>query len=343
MARFGLSDVQAEAILDLKLRHLARLEERKIRGEQAELLEEKRALELPLGSHKALNALIRKEIQEDAERHGDARRSPIVRRAEAQALAAAELVPSDPITVILSKKGWVRAAKGHDIDPAELAFRSGDEFRAAACGRSQQPAVFLDSTGRCYSVPAHVLPSARGLGEPLSGWVTPPDGASFEGVMLGPPESLWLIASDAGYGFVARLSDLYAKNKAGKVVLSVPSSARVLLPVMVTDPGSDLCAAATAHGRLLVFPVSELPLLQKGKGLRIIHVPSAKLAAREEFVAGVGSVPEGGSLVVVAGQRHLTLTTKDLAAYAGGRGTRGQMLPRGFQNVSGVGKKNGRA
>ncbi len=343
IARFGLSDVQAEAILDLKLRHLARLEEMKIRGEQAELLEEKRALELPLGSGKALNALIRKEIAEDAERHGDARRSPIVKRAEAQALAAAELVQSEPITVILSKKGWVRAAKGHDIDPTELAFRSGDEFRAAACGRSQQPAVFLDSTGRCYSVPAHVLPSARGLGEPLSGWVTPPDGASFEGVMLGPPESLWLIASDAGYGFVARLSDLYAKNKAGKVVLSVPSGARVLLPVLVTEHASDLCAAATMRGRLLVFPVSELPLLQKGKGLRIIQVPSAKLAARAEFVAGVGSVPEGGSLVVYAGQRHLTLTTRDLAAYTGVRGTRGQMLPRGFQNVSGIAKKNGRA
>jgi topoisomerase IV subunit A len=343
MARFGLSDLQAEAILDLKLRHLARLEEMKIRGEQADLLEERRALEQLLGSSKALNALIRKEIQEDAERHGDARRSPIVRRAEAQALAAAELVQSEPITVILSRKGWVRAAKGHDIDPTELAFRSGDEFRAAAFGRSQQPAVFLDSTGRCYSVPAHVLPSARGLGEPLSGWVTPPDGASFEGVMLGSPESLWLIASDAGYGFVARLSDLYAKNKAGKVVLTVPSGARVLLPVLVTEPGTDLCAAATTRGRLLVFPVSELPLLQKGKGLKIIQISSAKLAAREEFVAGVCSVPEGGSLVVVAGQRHLTLTTRDLATYTGVRGTRGQMLPRGFQNVSAVGKKNGRA
>ncbi len=347
MARFGLSDLQAEAILDLKLRHLARLEEMRIRREEAELGAEQRALQALLGSGKALNALIRQEIQEDTERHGDARRSPIVRRRDAQALGDAELVQSEPVTVVLSQKGWVRAAKGHDIDPTELAFRTGDEFRAAACGKSRELAVFLDSTGRCYSVPAHVLPSARGLGEPLSGWVTPPEGANFEGVMLGAPEALWLIGSDAGYGFVTRLSDLYGKNKAGKVVLNVPSGARVLLPASVTDVESDLCAAATAQGRLLVFPISELPLLPKGKGLKIIQVPGARLGAREDFVVGVCALPAGKPLVINAGQRRLTLTVRDLSAYAGARGTRGQTLPRGFQNVNAVffakDEKNGRA
>ncbi len=347
MARFGLSELQAEAILDLKLRHLARLEEMKIRSEEADLSGEKRALEELLSSGKALNALIRREIQEDAERHGNARQSPIVQRAEAQALCDAELVQSEPVTVILSRKGWVRAAKGHDIDPTELGFRSGDEFRAAACGKSRELAVFLDSTGRCYSVPAHVLPSARGLGEPLSGWVTPPEGASFEGVMLGPPESLWLLGSDAGYGFMARLSDLYGKNKAGKVVLNVPSGARVLLPHAVTDPTSDLVAAATARGRLLVFPISELPLLPKGKGLKLIQVASAKVAAREDFVVAACSLPMARSLVIQAGQRRLTLAPRDLGAYTGARGTRGQALPRGFQNVVAMRiakeEKNGRA
>lgn len=345
MARFGLSEVQAEAILDLKLRHLARLEEMKIRGEQAELLEERRALGHTLGSEHELKALIRQEIIEDAGRYGDDRRSPIVARAEAQAIPEAERLVSEPVTVILSKKGWVRAAKGHDIDPTELGFRSGDEFRAAALGRSQEVVVFLDSTGRCYSLPAHGLPSARGLGEPLSGWVTPPDGASFEGVMLGPPESLWLLASDAGYGFVARLGDLYAKNKAGKAVLNVPGGARVLAPVVVSDHKLDLCVVATTRGRLLVFPVSELPLLAKGKGLKLIQVPGAKLAAREEYLIGVCSLAEGKSLLVQSGQRHLTLGPRDLAAYGGVRGSRGQMLPRGFQNVGSIGKgeKNGRA
>lgn len=334
IARFKLTERQAEAILDLKLRHLAKLEETKIRGEQQQLSRERARLEHLLASEQRLKRLIRTEIEEDAERYGDARRSPIVERAEARAIDETTLIPNEPVTVVLSEKGWVRAAKGHDINADELSYRTGDQFKATAQGRSNQLAVFIDSSGRCYSLPAHTLPSARGLGEPLSGRLTPPDGASFEGVMLGQPEALFLFASDAGYGFVAGLQDLYTKNKAGKAVLSLPAGARVLPPVEVRAYASDWIAAATTAGRLLVFPLSLLPRLPKGKGLKIIAIPLARLAAREEYVAAVAVIPQGGSLVVFSGQRHLTLKPSDLEYFLGERGRRGDPLPRGFQNVS---------
>ncbi len=334
MARFQLTDAQAEAILELKLRHLARLEEIKIRSEQEQLGKERLRLEQILSSEKRLKRLIRTELEADAKRYGDARRSPIVERAEARAIDETTLIPNEPITVVLSEKGWVRAAKGHEINAAELSYRAGDRFKAIAYGRSNQLAVFIDSTGRCYSLPAHTLPTARGLGEPLSGRLTPPDGASFEGMMLGPPEALFLLASDAGYGFVAELQDLYTKNKAGKAVLSLPAGARVLPPAEVRAFESDWIAAATTAGRLLVFPLAELPRLPKGKGLKIIAIPLARLAAREEYVAAITVVPQGGALVVFSGQRHLTLKPSDLEYYLGERGRRGDPLPRGFQNVS---------
>jgi len=333
MARFELSDIQADAILDLKLRHLAKLEEMKIRGEQSDLADERDELQKILASKQRLRTLVRKELSADAEQYGDDRRSPMVTRAAAQAFAAESLLSSDAMTVVLSEMGWVRAAKGHDIDPASLNYKAGDGFLAAARGRSNQLAVFADSTGRTYALPIHNLPSARGQGEPLTGRLSPPPGTVFVGVIIGNAEDLYLLSSDAGYGFVVKLEDLIAKNKNGKAVLSLPKGARVLAPTPVKDSGSDVVAVVSNLGRMLVFPVAELPQLSKGKGNKIMAIPAAKVAAREEFVTAIASVPSGASLVVYAGQRHMSLSRADLEHYAGERGRRGANLPRGLQKV----------
>jgi topoisomerase-4 subunit A len=333
MARFQLSDAQAEAILELKLRHLARLEEMKIRGEQEKLAEEREALEAVLGSDRRLRALVRDELLADAEKYGDARRSPIVRREMAQAMDEAALVGAEPLTVVLSEKGWVRAAKGHDIDPRSLSYRSGDGFLACAHGRSNQAAVFLDSTGRSYSVMAHTLPSARGQGEPLTGRLSPPDDARFISVLMGTTEDLYLLASDAGYGFVVQLGDLLAKNKAGKAVLSVSPGSQVMAPLPIRDVSSDLLAAVSNEGRLLVFAVQDLPMLVRGKGNRIIQIPAARVAGREEYVAALVTLAAGEKLTVHAGKRFVTLKPADLEHYRGERGRRGNKLPRGLQRV----------
>ena len=333
MERFALSDRQAEAILELKLRHLAKLEEMKIRGEQEELQAERAQLEKLLASKRRVKTLVKKEITEDAEKFGDARRSPLAQRHAAQALDQTALMPSEAATVVLSKRGWVRAAKGHDIDPRALSYKAGDEYLASGQGRSNHTAVFLDSTGRGYSVMVHSLPSARGQGEPLSGRLKPPDGASFCGVLVGEPDDRFLIASDAGYGFIARLGDLYTKNRAGKTIVSLPKGATVLLPSRVHDPRSDLVAAVTSAGYLLVHPARELPELSKGRGLKTIQVPAARLKSGEERVFGVVVVPAGGVLTLFAGKRYLKLKISDLEHYAGARGRRGKMLPRGLRRV----------
>ncbi len=334
IARFALSDEQAEAILELKLRHLAKLEEMKIRGEQEALSRERAQLRATLSSDERLRALIKSEIQGDAERFGDGRRSPLVEREQAQAMEESSLIAVEPLTVILSVKGWVRAAKGYDVDPRELSYRAGDEFKAAAKGRSNQSVVFLDSSGRCYGLPAHTLPSARGLGEPLAGKVTPPEGSRFVGVMAGPPEALYLLASDAGYGFVAQLTDLYTKNNAGKVVLILPKRSEVATPAPVNDYQADLAAAVTNQGHLLIFPLAELPQMARGKGLKMIHIPASRVASREEYVIDVAVIPRGAHLVVYSGQRHVTLRERDIEAYRGERGRRGSKLPRGLQRVT---------
>ncbi len=333
MKRFELSDTQADAILDLRLRHLAKLEEMRIRGEQEELAEERQSLEKTLKDRRRLKRVIRDEIIADAERYGDERRSPIVERAPAQTMDQTTLVPSEAITVVLSERGWVRAAKGHDVDALSLAYKSGDGFKAADRGRSNQAAVFLDSTGRAYTLAAHTLPSARGQGEPLSGRIKPPAGATFAGVMIGEPDDRYLLATDAGYGFVARLGDLQAKNKSGKAVLTRPNNACVLTPQPVRDVDGGWVAAVTSAGHLLLAEIAELPLLARGKGLKIIQIPPARLKAREEFVVAIAVVPEGGQLTVHAGKRHVTLKASDLEHYQLGRGRRGRKLPRGLQRV----------
>ena len=333
MRRFGLTDVQAEAILNLRLRNLARLEEMKIRGEQAELSAEREGLERILDSRERIAALVKEEIVADAERYGDARRSPLIERDAAQALGETDLAPAEPVTVVLSERGWVRAAKGHEIDPRGLSYRSGDAYRAMARGRSNQLAVFLDSTGRAYCIPSHTLASARGQGEPLSGRLNPSDGATFEAVMIGPADRHYVLATDAGYGFIVRLEDLWSRNRAGKACLSVGREAKLLVPRPVDDPQVGQLAAVSSAGRLLVHPLAELPRLAKGRGVKIIQIPAAKAEAREEYVVDVEVVPSGASLTVHAGKRHLTLKPSELALYALGRARRGKALPRGFQRA----------
>lgn len=333
MKRFKLSDEQAEAILELKLRKLAKLEEMKIKAELDALQEEQHGLRKVLGSKQRLTTLVKKELITDAEQYGDDRCSPIVKREEARTIEVTELLPTELVTVILSEKGWIRAAKGHEIDPESLNYRTGDAFKQASKGRSNQYAVLLDSTGRCYSQPVHDMPSARSLGEPLSSRVTPPDGATFEGVMMGAPDSLFLLASDAGYGFMVKLADLYAKNKNGKLVLSVPKGARVLQPASVFDADNDYIAAISSIGRLLVTDINEFPMLAKGKGLKIMQIPTAKLKSREEYVTAIAVFSEGDSLLLDSGKRHITLKPKDIDVYYADRGLRGNMLPRGFRQV----------
>ncbi|MGZ8218595.1 DNA topoisomerase IV subunit A [Methylomagnum sp.] len=333
MKRFGLSDIQAEAILELKLRHLAKLEEMKIRGEQAELAKERETLEGILASPKKLSNLIKRELKQDADRYGDPRRSPIVARQAAQALDVTAVIGSEPVTVILSQKGWVWAAKSHEFDPAKLSYRSGDAFLAAVLGRSNQPAYFLDSTGRSYAVAAHELPSARTQGEPLTGRLSPPPGVVFKTVLAGTDEDWYLLATSGGYGFVTQLKEFHTKNRTGKALLTVPEHSEVLPPLRVTAPDTDSLALVTAQGRLLVFPISEIPVLNKGKGNKLIQILAEDLAGRQDGIIAMTALPSGTGLKLHCGKRFINLSPSDLANYQGNRGRRGNHLPRGFQRV----------
>ncbi|HEY0156245.1 MAG TPA: DNA topoisomerase IV subunit A [Thermoanaerobaculia bacterium] len=331
MARFGLSEVQTEYILELRLRFLNKLEEMEIRGEQKKLQEERAALEKILGSKQRLRKQVRDELVADAEAFGDKRRSPIVEREAAKAMDATALIPSEPVTVVLSERGWVRAGKGHDLDPTALQYKSGDQFLHAAKGRSNQLAVFLDSTGRTYSLPAHELPSAKSHGEPLTSSFAPPPGATFVGVMMGDPDDLWLLTTDDGYGFIARLEDMMTRLKAGKSVVNVGKGAAVLRPQRVGSYETDSIAAASTEGKLLVFEAAELPVLARGKGVQTIKIHKTPIAP--EKVVSTAVLPKDGTLIVHAGKRHTNLKGNDLAAYAGKRAQRGLKLPRGFQSV----------
>jgi topoisomerase-4 subunit A len=337
MARFGLTDVQAEYVLDTKLRQLARLEEMKIRAEQDELEKEREWLEKTLNSKARMKTLIKNELEEDAEKFGDARRSPLIERDVAEAIDETEMLPSEPLTVVLSERGWVRAAKGHDIDATALNYKAGDGFLDSANVRSSQQAVFLDSNGRSYSLPAHNLPSARGQGEPLTGKLAPAGNATFVATLGGDPDQWYLIASDAGYGFKIQLNDLYANKKGGKTLLNLPKGAKVLKPQPVTDTEKDAVVAITSEGRMLTFTISELPALARGKGNKIIGIPGKRVESREEYVVAIAVVPEGGKLVIYSGKRHMVLKASDLEHFVGERGRRGNKLPRGFQRVDSAG------
>ena len=333
MKAFKISERQSEAILELRLRQLAKLEEIKIKTEQQELSDERKTLEQLLKSATRLKTFIKNEIKTDAEKFGDARRSRLMEREEARAFSETELLSTEPVTIVLSERGWMRSAKGHDVDPRALQYKSGDGFKIAARGKSNQLAIFLDSTGRAYSLPAHTLPSARGQGEPVSGKVNPPSGATFEGVVIGDDDRDVLLASDAGYGFVAKLGDLISKNKSGKAILRLPKGSVLLPAVMIQNYDSDRIVSVTNEGRMLMFPLSQLPRLAKGKGNKIINIPSARVAERIEFVVAMTTVTAEDTLTVYAGRRHHNLKPADLQHYQGERGRRGNKLPRGFQNV----------
>jgi topoisomerase IV subunit A len=335
MERFSITDIQAEAILELKLRYLAKLEEMKIRGEQDELEKERTALEKILASKRLLNKLIKKEIQRDAEKYGDPRRSPIVQRDASQALDTTSLIANEPVTIILSQKGWIRAAKGHEIDAGSLNYRSGDGYLDIALGRTTQPVYILDSTGRVYTLATHDLPSARSQGEPLTGRLKPPAGSFFTNLLAGSQEGWYLLSSSAGYGFRVQLQEFMTKNRAGKSVISLPKGSTVIKPARVHQQ-SDLLAAVTMQGRLLIFPVADLPVLARGKGNKIIQIPGADLTSGKDKVVSIVCFPTGGTLKVLSGKRHLTLKQADIEHYRGKRGNRGSALPRGFQRVDGL-------
>jgi topoisomerase IV subunit A len=332
MKRFKLTDEQGEAILETKLRHLAKLEEMKIREEQKKLAAERDELEALLKSKAKLRKLVADEIRADAENYGDARRTKIVEREAAQAIDAMTLLANEPTTVVLSTGGWVRAAKGHDIDPLTLSYKTGDAFQSAARGRSLQPAVFIDSTGRTYTLPAHSLPSARGQGEPLSGRLNPPDGAKFAGVMLGEPEDLWLLATDAGYGFTVRFKDLVTDRRAGKTVLSVPENALVLPPAFVASAEALVCVASS-EGKMLAFKVADVPEMPRGKGNKLFDIPGRKAAAREEMLVGIAVVAPQGRLIIHSGDKRKVLEWGELKDYRGQRAQRGAVLTRGWRQV----------
>ncbi|WP_407332149.1 DNA topoisomerase IV subunit A [Enterovibrio sp. 27052020O] len=336
MQRFELSEKQAEAILEIKLRQLAKLEEIKIRGEQDELNKEREHLEKLLGSERRMNTLMKKEIMADAEKYGDDRRSPLVEREEAKAMTERDLIPSEPITVVLSDKGWIRHAKGHEVDATTLSYKSGDSFLAAAKGKSSQPAVFIGTDGRSYALESHSLPSARSQGEPITGRLNITAGTTVRHVLMGENEDLMLMASDAGYGFVCKHDDLLSKNRSGKALLSLPQAAEVMPPQKVGDLDHDDILAITNEGRMLVFPVKELPQLGKGKGNKIINIPAARAKAREELLAQLYVIPHGATVTLHAGKRKLSLKPSDIDNFRGERGRRGAMLPRGLQRVTAI-------
>jgi topoisomerase-4 subunit A len=334
MKRFKLSDEQADYILETKLRQLARLEEMKIEAERNQLEEERARINVLLKSPAKLKTLIKGELQADATKYGDERRSPLVEREVAQALDESALVASEPVTVVLSQKGWIRAAKGHDVDAEGLNYREGDGLLAAVKARTTQQIAVIDSTGRSYSTPAHTLPSARGNGEPLTGRFSPPAGASFDALTAGDNDTRLILATDFGYGFVTRFEALTGRNKAGKQIISLSEGAKILAPQASADPARDRIVVVTTEGHLLMFSVAELPELDKGKGNKLIEVPKAKLASGEERVAGIAVVAEGkGEVTLYAGQRKLTLRWNDLVEYGGNRATRGGLLPRGLRRV----------
>ena len=331
--RFSLSNVQAEYILNTRLRQLAKLEEIKIKQEQEELIAKQGFLKKTLSSPRHMKTLIKKELLEDAEHYSDDRRSRIVERQAAQALDETELMSSEPITVVLSQKGWVRAAKGHDIDAADLNYKAGDKYQNSAKGKNNQMAVFLDSTGRVYNVTTHNLPSARGQGEPLSGRVTPPDGAVFIGVMMGKQDDHYLLSTDGGYGFVCKLENMMTRNKKGKAVLSVPKGARVLPPVYIRSLKDDWIITLTSAGYMLVTALAELPILPRGKGNKIISIPAAKFKTREEYVKAIDLMQEGEKVTIYAGKKYKVIKGGEISEYTAERGRRGRKLPRGYQAV----------
>jgi topoisomerase-4 subunit A len=343
MSRFSLSDTQAHSILEIKLRQLAKLEEIKIRAEQDELRIEQEYLEKILNSKARMSTLMKKEILEAAALYGDDRRSRLVERSESKALTEKDLVPSEQVTVVVSEKGWARCAKGHDIDPTSLSYKAGDSYLCASKGRSNRPVVFIGSDGRAFTTDAHTLPTARSQGEPLTGRFNISPGKAFVHSLMSDDDAKYLLVSDAGYGFVSSFADMVSRNKNGKALISLPEAAKVMMPTYINDIENDNCLTITSEGRMLVFPVKNLPVLSKGKGNKIINIPSARSKTREEFVSLLCIIPEGTAITLYAGKRKLTLKSADIEHYKGERGRRGNKLPRGLQRVSKIEVESGQS
>ena len=329
MARFNLSDEQTDAILNLRLRHLAKLEENQLKAEQDELEKERLNLEAILGSERRLNTLIKKEIQEDAKKYASPRMSQLVEREEAKMISESDMTPAEPVTIILSEMGWVRCAKGHDIDPKSLSYKAGDNYRAHACGKSNQAVVFIDNTGRSYALDPLSLPSARSQGEPLTGKLNLPAGATIEYVVMASEQQELLMASDAGYGFICKFEDLIARNKAGKALISLPENAKVMEPKTLTN-ATALVVAMTSSGRMLIFPVKDLPTLSKGKGNKIVTIPAANAKERSELLVRLLLISDQASLEFHSGKRKIVLKPEDLQKFRAERGRKGSTLPRGL-------------
>ena len=329
MARFNLSDEQADAILNLRLRHLAKLEENQLKAEQDELEKERLNLEAILGSERRLNTLIKKEIQEDVKKYASPRMSQLVEREEAKMISESDMTPAEPVTVILSEMGWVRCAKGHDIDPKSLSYKAGDNYRAHACGKSNQAVVFIDSTGRSYALDPLSLPSARSQGEPLTGKLNLPAGATIEYVVMASEQQELLMASDSGYGFICKFEDLIARNKAGKALISLPENAKVMEPKTLAN-ATALVVAMTSAGRMLIFPAKDLPALSKGKGNKIVTIPAANAKERSELLVRLLLISDQASLEFHSGKRKIVLKPEDLQKFRAERGRKGSTLPRGL-------------
>lgn len=334
MTRFNLTAIQADAILDLKLRHLAKLEEIKLRTERDELSKERDTLEQLLASKTKLKGLVKQELIRDRDQYGDVRRSPLVRRDEAQALKEEDILPNEPITIVLSEKGWIRSAKGWDVDGTTLSYKTGDTFKAQATGRSNQQVIFFDSEGKVYTLLGHTLPSARGQGEPLTGKLNPADGATFEALISGEPETWVLIATDFSYGFITQMKELHVKNRNGKACLKLPEQAKILPLRPIASRETDLIACVSNTGKLLIFPAAELPILNRGKGNKLMNIPTRAAVSRQEWIVDVQTIQPHETLIVHAGKRHLSLNAQDRTPYLGNRSQRGHLLPRGFQQVT---------
>jgi len=329
--RFKLSEIQTEAILELKLRHLAKLEEIKIKSEEELLGKERKTIELLLSSETRLKTFIKKELRVIVEEFGDKRRCQIISDVpSAQAFNDQDMVPAENVTVVLSEKGWVKAAKGHEIDPVSLNYKAGDTYLQDAKGKSNKMAFFIDSTGRSYTLLASSLPSARGQGEPLTGRLTPPIGAVFIDMVMGDDEQLILLASDVGYGFISNLGNLKSKTKSGKNAITLPSKSKVMKIVLVEDLESQYVAVSTNRGRLLIFPIAELPLLSKGKGNKLIQIPATDLTVRKELITGLCALNETQKLRVYYGKRKPIYKPEDWIHFISHRARRGKELRPGY-------------
>jgi topoisomerase-4 subunit A len=328
--KFKISEIQAEAILELKLRHLAKLEEIKIKSEADELNKERQSIELLLSSEARLKTYIKKELRVILEEFGDKRRCQVISGVvTAQAFNDEDMIPAENVTVVLSEKGWVKAAKGHEIDSSSLNYKSGDAFLKDAKGRSNKMAIFLDSTGRSYTLLANSLPSARGQGEPLTGRLTPPIGAEFIDVVMGDDDQPIILSSDAGYGFISSLGNLQSKTKSGKHAISLSKQAKTMRVTMVDDVDTDFLAVVTNRARLLIFPASELPQLTKGKGNKLIQIKKDDFLDREEFLIGLCTIKSHQKLRVEYGngKKHKTYSFEDLVNFTSHRARKGLTIP----------------